>query len=359
MIVAYITLGTLAGPYGFGVVNDIALLEDMSHLGIILLLFLLGLDMQPSSLKAVFQKATFITFTSTLLLFVLGFVSGKLFGFTSMECVIIGTCIVFSSTIIGIKLLPTTVLHHRPMGELMIGLLLMQDFIAILVLLIIIGVGIESFSLLKLARVLLALPLIILFCHLAVRFLLFPIISRFDRISEFIFLLSLGWCFGIAKLSASIGLSEEIGAFIAGVTIATHPVSQYIAHKLKPLRDFFLVIFFFAIGARFNFGLIGEVILPIIVITLIVVILKPIIFRFLVRRQSDNNNQAWDLGFRLGQLSEFSLLIVALASSSKLIGEPVVLLIQAATILTLVISSYIIVFNYPNPMAVSDKLRRD
>ena len=156
-----------------------------------------------------------------------------------------------------------------------------------------------------------------------------------------------------------MGLSLEIGAFIAGITLATSPISQYIALSLKPLRDFFLVVFFFAIGAGFNMGMLTEVALPAIILAALVLGLKPVIFRFLLRRQAETNKLAWDIGFRLGQISEFSLLIVFLAIETSLISEKASLLVQATAILTFLVSSYIVVFNYPNPIAVSDRLRRD
>ncbi len=359
LIVAYIALGALVGPFGVGAINNIDLLQQMSHLGIIFLLFLLGLDMQPSALKSVFSKAISITFLSSLAFFTLGAGFGYLTGFNLIESAIIGTCLLFSSTIIGIKLLPTTALHHKPVGELMIGLLIMQDFIAIFALLVIISFSGEGLSLWSVSSVLLSLPLLVIGSHLVVKYILYPLIARFDRINEYVFLLALGWCLGIAHLAASLNLSAEIGAFIAGITLATNPVSQFIALNLKPLRDFFLVIFFFGIGAAFNFQLLPQVLMPALILAIMIIGLKPIIFRYLVRKQTGSNQLAWDVGFRLGQISEFSLLIVLLALQSQLISEPVSVLIQAAAIITFLISSYIIVLKFPNPMAVSDKLRRD
>ena len=125
-----------------------------------------------------------------------------------------------------------------------------------------------------------------------------------------------------------IGLSGEIGAFIAGITIATSPISQYIAVNLKPLRDFFLILFFFSVGARFNLGLIGDVLLPTLLLSALVLGLKPVVYRFLLKGVSEKRELAWDLGFRLGQASEFSLLIAYVAVGGALISEQASLLIQ-------------------------------
>ena len=152
----------------------------------------------------------------------------------------------FSSTIIGIKLLPTTVLHHRHIGELMIGLLLLQDLLAIIVLMVLLSGSSASTGEMgiNLALSLLSLPLLVGAALVVVRYVLLPLITRFDRFHEYIFLLAIGWCLGLAEGAKLLGLSEEIGAFIAGITIATSPISQYIAVNLKPLRDFFLILFF-------------------------------------------------------------------------------------------------------------------
>lgn len=359
LLVAYIALGALLGPYGMGFVTDLDLVTDMSHIGIIFLLFLLGLDMQPKALFSVLKQATSIGIISSLIFASSGYAVGYLFGFSQMESLIIGMAMMFSSTIIGIKLLPTTVLHHRHTGELMVGLLLMQDFIAILCLIVLLSGANGQVDLSKLGYAFLALPLMAGFAYLFVRFILLKLIHKFDRFHEYIFLLAIGWCLGCAELAAYIGLSAETGAFIAGISIATSPIAQYIAINLKPLRDFFLILFFFSLGARFNLMLLEQVWIASLVLAAAVLIIKPVSFRFLLGRQSEQQPLAWDIGFRLGQISEFSLLIAFVAFSNHLIGETASVLIQATAIITFLVSSYIVIFNYPNPIAVSDKLRRD
>jgi Kef-type K+ transport system membrane component KefB len=267
----------------------------------------------------------------------------------------------FSSTIIGIKLLPTTVLHHRHIGELMIGLLLLQDVLAIVVLMILLsisGSGSESVGK-EIAVSLLSLPLLAIAAWLLVRYILLPLITRFDRIHEYIFLLAIGWCLGLAEAAQVMGLSAEIGAFIAGVSIATSPISQYIAVNLKPLRDFFLILFFFAVGAKLDLSQLDQVLIPAALLAALVLILKPVVYQFLLKGVSEKKALAWNLGFRLGQASEFSLLIAYVAAGSALISTQASLLIQTTTIITFLVSSYIVVLNFPTPIAVSDELRRD
>ena len=359
LLVANIALGALIGPYGMKLVTNVHLLSEIAHIGIIFLLFLLGLDMQPKALLSVLRQVTRVGIISSMVFAGLGYGIGFSFGFSHMESIVIGMAMMFSSTIIGIKLLPTTVLHHKHTGELMVGLLLFQDFLAILCLMFLLSGDVGEVDLNQLFITLAALPLVALFAYLFVRFVLLKLIQKFDRFHEYIFLLAIGWCLGLAELSEYLGLSAEIGAFLAGITIATSPIAQYIAISLKPLRDFFLILFFFSLGARFNISLLGDVLVAAVCLATAVLVIKPTTFRLLLGNRSEKEALAWDVGFRLGQISEFSLLIAFVATNASLISEKASTLIQATAIITFLVSSYIVVFNYPNPIAVSDRLRRD
>jgi Kef-type K+ transport system membrane component KefB len=356
LLVAYIFLGIAIGPFGLAFISDASLLSDIAEFGIIFLLFLLGLDMQPKNLIATLKKTFLVTIASSLIFVALGVATGLLFKFSLTESLVIGFGMIFSSTIIGIKLLPTTVLHQKHMGELMVGILLMQDFIAIFILVFLDSGNVEQSRALQM---LIAVPFLVLFAYLTTRYVLIKLIARFDHFKEYIFLLAIGWCLGVAELAASLGLSAEIGAFIAGVSLATNPISQYIAVSLKPLRDFFLILFFFSLGAQFNIGLIEQIAAPALVLAALALIIKPVVFQFLLRRFSERSRLAWDAGLRLGQISEFSLLIAFVATSSGMIGEAASLVIQGAAIVTFLVSSYIVVMYCPTPIASNPKLRRD
>ena len=359
LLVAYIVLGAILGPFGLELVSDVALISEIGSIGIIFLLFLLGLDMQPQALWRVLREVTHITLISSALFAVTGYIIADLFGYSTIESLVIGTGMMFSSTIIGIKLLPTTALHHKHSGELMVGMLLMQDFLAIFVLLLIISGDISSQNLTPLSKTLLALPALAMASFLAVKFVLLPLLSRFDRIGEYVFLLATGWCLGIAEVAHYLGLSREIGAFLAGIALATSPIAQFIALNLKPLRDFFLILFFFSLGAGFDLSLLPAIIVPALILAGLMLVIKPLVYHRLLRSHSETESLAWDIGFRLGQNSEFSLMIAYLAFSMGIIGTHSSHLIQAVAIITFLVSSYIVVFNFPNPIAPSDKLRRD
>ena len=359
LIVMYIVTGMILGPSGTALIDNPELISSIAKFGIIFLLFLLGLDMQPAKLLKTLRSALLVGVGSSLMFFAVGFLIASGFGYSVTETIIIGIAMMFSSTIIGIKLLPTTVLHHRHTGELMISLLLIQDLIAIIVLLVITGGLLEFDGAAKIARVLISLPLLLLFSWLFVKYVLLPLLEKFDAFHEYIFLVAIAWCLGMAELSELAGLSLEIGAFVAGVTIATSPIALYIADHLKPLRDFFLVLFFFSIGAGFHMDLLAEVIVPAAALAIVILTMKPITFKFMLRKMSETSALGWETGFRLGQISEFSLLIAFVATAQNLISQEASHLIQATAILTFLASSYLVVFRYPTPIAVDDRLRRD
>lgn len=359
VLVAYILLGMLLGPFSLGLVKDVALLQELSHVGIVFLLFLLGLNLHPQDLWHLFRKATLVTLLSSLLFALLGAASAWLFGYTIAESLVIGAALMFSSTIIGLKLLPSTVLHHQHTGEIIISVLLLQDLIAILILLVLHGLGGQYDGWQPAVVLGLSLPGLLLFAFLFSRFVLTRLLARFDTIQEYIFLLAIGWCLGMAELSELIGLSPEIGAFIAGVAVATEPISRFIAESLRPLRDFFLVVFFFSLGAAFDPGSLAAVWLPALVLAGISLLVKPFVFRYLWVWEGEAAALSMEVGARLGQISEFSLLIALLALQSQVISEEASYLIQLATLITFIVSSYFIVLRYPTPIAVSDRLRRD
>jgi Kef-type K+ transport system membrane component KefB len=359
LLVAYIVLGALFGPWGFGLVSDPAVVQEIAHIGIMFLLFLMGLDLDPKELFHMVSKTTTVTAVSSLLFMLLGGGVAWMFGFSPLECLLIGIAATFSSTIIGLKLLPTTVLHHQRTGEVIISILLLQDLLAIVLLLFLQGGGQEEFELLDFGLFLLSLPALILVSWLFERYILMHLIMKFDKIKEYIFLMAIGWCLGVAELASYLGLSTEIGAFVAGVALASSPLGAFIADSLKPLRDFFLVLFFFSLGAGFDLSMLYSVLLPAAMIAGLMLVCKPLVFRWLLLRTGESEKRSHEIGFRLGQMSEFSLLIAVLALEVGVISSGASYLIQLSTMLTFLASSYIIVMRFPTPIAVTDRLRQD
>ena len=359
MIVGYIVLGVLLGPWGFSLISDAELIQDISNIGIIFLLYLLGLDLLPQQLWRMLGEALKITLASSAAFLLSVFLITWGFGYPVLDAILTGIALMFSSTIIGLKLLPTTVLHHRHTGQIIISVLLIQDLIAIVVLLLLEGYGKGVNLILDMSQQVAALPLLIVIAIVLERYVLIRLIQKFDRIHEYIFLLAIAWCMGMAELAGQFGLSHAIGAFIAGVTLASSPIALFITERLKPLRDFFLIIFFFSMGAGFNVGGVHEIIIPAILLALLVILFKPAVFGYLLNVTGEKGPISREVGFRLGQASEFSLLIATLAVKSNITGANTADLIQLTTLITFIVSSHIIVLRYPTPIAVTEKLRRD
>ncbi|PCI09367.1 MAG: sodium:proton antiporter [Gammaproteobacteria bacterium] len=360
VILAYIGLGIVAGPGGLGLVTEPDHIEKISHVGVILLLYLLGINLQPNRLYHLFSKTAVVTLLTSIVFLVVFALAALAFGFSITESIIIGAALMFSSTIISLKLIPTTALHHRHTGELMTSVLLMQDVIAIMLIVILSG-GEGDADAVASVIVMLFVKLIVLtiVAFGFIKYIVNNLFIRFDTIQEYTFLLALGWGLLGAGTAQVIGLSYEMGAFIAGVAFASSPVSQSIAEHLKPLRDFFLILFFFSIGAQFNFLVTQHVLFAGIVISLLVMIIKPIVFRLGFKLIGEGKDFSTELGVRLGQGSEFSLLVAYSAFASGLIDVHASYLIQMVVIMTFVLSTYWVVYRYRTPISSTDKNRMD
>ena len=229
LLVAYIAVGVILGPSILNFVPDTEFSQQIAKVGIMFLLFLLGLNLHPQKLIASIKKSTLITFGASLVFALIGFLAATTLQLPLMDKLVIAAAFMFSSTIIALKLLPTTVLHHQHVGEIIISILLLQDILAIILLLLIETQSTGNNTFYALGKLVLALPFLIAFAFLVERFVLIKLMSRFDKIKEYIFLLAIGWFLGIAELAHYIGLSHETGAFIAGVAIAVGPISFYIS----------------------------------------------------------------------------------------------------------------------------------
>lgn len=358
IIVGYIVCGMLIGPWGIGLVKDVEFIEIISHLGITLLLFLAGLCLHPQKLLSLFKKTTLVTFINCVSSFLIAFLFSLIFQFSLIDSLCIALALMFSSTILVIKLLPTTELHHNQMGAMCIGILILQDLLAVAVLAFIRCLhspdgAIVTFAILSL-KLCVFIGVLIVFEHFVLR----KVMIYVERLHEVLFILGLAWCFGIAGISNNMGLFYETGAFFAGVVLARHPISRFIFESLKPLRDFFLVLFFFTLGAKLDFFIMKDIFLISLLLAAIFIFTKPWIFKKAFILAGEKVEFAKETGIRLGQLSEFSLLIAILAFDLGHISINASQLIQLVTILTFIVSSYIVVYKYATPIGVSEKLTR-
>lgn len=363
LLIAYILLGILLGPSVFNVFHDTQVISSLSHVGIVFLLFLIGLDLRPRNIINSFKTAFMVVPLASIAIVGVSLPLVLVFDYEWTLALIIAISFIYSSTIIGVKLLPTTVLHHKHTGELLVALLLVQDLFAIIALVVLNTMsGTESDSLTAQHPVLtplIGLPIIMATAYFGVKYVVIPLMKRFERFQEFLFLCALGWCLGIAQLAHVVGLSYEIGAFLAGLSLTQSTICHYVVGALKPLRDFFLILFFFSLGAGFNLDMLLVVLLPSAVMAIVLTALKPLIYQYLLKKAGERHDTSLELGFRLGQVSEFSLLIAFLAVQNGLINNEASHFIQLTTIFTFIISSYLVILKYQTPIAISDQLRRD
>jgi Kef-type K+ transport system membrane component KefB len=343
IIIGYIVCGAVAGPWGLKLVKDVNFIGSVSQLGIILLLFHAGLVLHPQRLKQLFKQTSIIIFGQSLLVWAGISLIILAFGAGFKSSLLIGMTMVFSSTILVIKLMPTTTLHHQRMGAYAIAILIAEDIIAVGILMLVSGTG---HPLLLLAKGLVLGGAALAFEH----FLLRRLMRRVQHYHEVLFLMALGWGLGLALAAHLIGFSPEAAAFIAGVALAREPLALFLSEGLKQFRDFFLVFFFFVLGAQFNFGQAGGIIIPALILSLAVMGIKNISYQLLFRLVGETKAFSQEAGIRLSQSSEFALIIAAALYGLGHIDMQAWQLIQIVTVITMIASSYLVVFRYPTPL---------
>lgn len=350
LMVVYMLVGILLGRLDLHL--DSLIIKDIGEVGIIVLLFLLGLHLDPHNLIRGARTTALPTLVTAALFALVGYQIAVIFGLTQTTAAIVGLSMMFSSTIISLKLLPSNILHHGMIGENMISVLLIQDVLAILVLIGLKAAGSAGpIDIEAIGYIVMGMVSILFISFVGERFVVVPLFQRFEKNREYLFLVALGWCFSMSDLAHHFNLSHEIGAFIAGVSIAsTSNVALYLAECLKPLRDFFLVLFFFSIGVQFDLTLMPLMYMPVLVMAFVMIILKPVAFRYLFTFTKQSVPESWELGIRLGQVSEFSILVAEIAEQSQVIGADAAFLVKGTTILTFLLSSLWVTRTYRTPI---------
>ena len=252
LIIGYILTGVIVGPFALNIIESESVIDVFASIGIALLLFIIGLGLNPKVVKEV-GKVAFITGSVQILLTtIIGFAAGRALGWSKTDSVFAGLCLAFSSTIIILKLLSDRKDQTRLYGKITIGVLLLQDIVAAGALILVNARSGGSFSVSVLAW--LGVKAVILIGSIIlVGWFVLPRMNKFiSSNQEFLFLFAIGWGFGAAALFEFFGFSIEIGALFAGIALAGLPYSQEVASRLRPLRDFFIVVFFIVLGTRLN-----------------------------------------------------------------------------------------------------------
>lgn len=345
LILGYILAGLLVGPSVFGIIQSTEMFETFSSIGIALLLFIIGIGINIAEVKRLGRVILLITLASLFTVGSLGFSASALMGFSRAESIIMGLALFFSSTIIIVKILSDKKEQNRLHGQIAIGVILMEDIVATLALLFIVagkdgGIELSQLGVLFLKGLLL-LGFLTLFSTK-----LLPHISKFMASSqELLFLFAIAWGFGIATIFEHAGFSIEVGALFAGVALAPLPYSQEIAARLKPLRDFFVVLFFIALGEGLNTNNLSAAVLPAIVLSIIVMIVKPLTIITVTGLLGYTKRVSFKAGINLSQISEFSIVLVVLASAAGLVGADVSAILTVVAIVTIASSTYLMKYD--------------
>ena len=346
VILAYILTGIIVGPLGFINIQSRDLLQVMGDVGVTFLLFMLGLEMKIRDFSSVGKTVFIVFFIQTVFTFLITYFAAIVLGFNNINSIYIGIALVFSSTIIVVKFLSDKKDLHSLYGKIAIGVLLLQDFLAITVLIFLSSFNSETPSNFIVTSAVVLAKGIVLFGivgYLSQK--VFPkIVGALSKSSEILFLVSIGWVFGLAALISSpmIGFSVEIGGFLAGLALANSIANYQIIAKAKILRDFFIIIFFVILGIKMTFGGLGSIGIAVIVFSLIALILKPLIVMIAMGLEGFRKRTSFLSGVSLGQISEFSLILVFLGGKLGHINNNTVSLITAVSIIAFILSAYAI-----------------
>ena len=351
MIIGYIFAGIIIATiieYGFFEISASSQIIGLfSKIGIAFLLFIVGLHLNPRVIKEIGASSLLIGLGQMLLTFLAGFLfSYTLLGFNFVTSSYIGIALMFSSTIIVMKILSDKRQLDSLYGKISIGILIIQDLVAVAVLMFISSTSIgTSFTSLAVKGLLYSGGLIVLL-FLAGFYVLPALVRNIARSQELLFLFSIFWCFAIASLFNIAGFSIEIGALIAGVSLSVSSYSTEISSKVRPLRDFFLIIFFIILGLNINISDIGSIFVNALILSALVLILKPFILMSLMALYGHTKRNNFLVGTTLAQISEFSLIILALGVSVGHIDSGILSILTLTGIITITVSTYMI--NYSN-----------
>lgn len=351
-ILAYILTGIIIGPFGNLQLHNQEALRTMGEFGIAFLLFMLGLELRIDQLKSIGKSALFIGIGQIILTFIAGYSLSVLLGFSSIVSFYVGIALTFSSTIIIVKLLSDKKDLHSLYGKLSIGVLLVQDVLAILTLIVLSGFssgfnfeGITIKSLSLLAGILIIKVIFIFGLVIYLGKNVFPkFIDKIAKSQELLFLVSIAWVFGMTALVSSplVGFSIEIGGLLAGLALANSLENLQIIARVKALRDFFITLFFVFLGSQMVFVDLGKIIFPAILFSALVIFLKPLLSISVMGVLGYRKRTSFLTGITLGQISEFSLIIIFLGNKLGHIENDTVSLVTLIAIITFTVSNYAI-----------------
>lgn len=345
LILAYIFAGVIVAFLGFAKDFDQAALELLSNLGIAFLLFLVGIDLNLADLKYVGRAAVATGIGQIVFTGLIGFILVSSLGFATIPALYISVAITFSSTVIIIKLLAEKHDLQSLYGKIAVGFLLVQDFVAILALMFLSGFGQhQAPSILAVLWILAKGTFLVGLAYLCSKSILKFLFKLTSTSIELLFVSAIAWAFLFAALGAIAGFSIAIGAFLAGLSIASSPYRTQISARVKPLRDFFIIIFFIVLGISITVGSTAVLVSHVILLSLFILIGNPLIVFAIMLTLGFRNRTSFLASITVAQVSEFSLILMAVGHSLGHVTSAMVSLVAAVGIVTITLSSYLILY---------------
>jgi Kef-type K+ transport system membrane component KefB/Trk K+ transport system NAD-binding subunit len=343
LVLAYMLAGILLGPLGLSLIKEQNVITILSEFGIAFLLFIVGLELDLRRLRDLGIVTTVTTIVKSVILFFLAFNVSLLFGFSSVEAIYLGLVLSFSSTMVVIKLLSDKGELDTLHGRMILGILLTEDVLAILILSVLSTPGYVSLNM-ALMSLLKGVGLFSTAILLS-RYILPTVFGFVARSQELLFLTALSLCFLFAKLADVAGFSVAIGAFIAGVAVATFPYNLEIISRIHSLRDFFATLFFVSLGMEISVGNISALIYPLAAMLILLLVVKTLVIMLCVSLFGYSSRSSFLTAISLTQVSEFSLIIALTGMHLKHISADVFSLTALLALVSITLTSYFIKFD--------------
>ncbi|TNF32966.1 MAG: sodium:proton exchanger [Gammaproteobacteria bacterium] len=351
LIVAFILVGILVGPVGLGWVRSHEQIELLAEIGVTVLLFVVGLKLDPGLVRHLGGVALATGLGQLAFTIAFGYGISRGLGMDHLKALYVAVALTFSSTIIIIKLLSDKREIDTLHGRIAVGFLIVQD-IAVIVAMMVIG----SSSLADtagqgwagtLGSVLLRLLLMIAVIGALMRFVL-PVLMRGMAASqELLLLFAVAWGTALAVAGELLGFSKEVGAFLAGFSLATSPYREAVASRLASLRDFLLLFFFIELGSGLHFGVLGEALVPAVVLSVFVLVGNPLIVMAIMGYMGYRKRTGFLAGLTVAQISEFSIVFVAMGIQLGHVDDSALALTTLVGLVTITLSTYLILYSEP------------
>ena len=342
LILGYIFTGIIAGPSVLALVHNLDVLDVMSKIGVAFLLFTVGLGLNWRSFKEVGGISLATGVAQVLLTSLIGLAIAVLFRFSFIESIYLAVAFSFSSTIIIVKMLFDKEAIDTLYGRISVGFLLVQDFIAMLILLglsaVTSGATLEQAFLSTLLKTFILVPIL---WFVSTR-LVPPLLRYVARSQEMLFIFSIAWCFLIAGVLVYFGFGMEIGALIAGITLSGSVFQQEINARIRPLRDFFLIMFFIVLGTHLGLDQIADSLPAIGVFSLLILIVNPLTVILIMRALGYHPRTGFLAGTTVAQISEFSFILLVAGITAGHIRSELLTIATAVGLITIAVSSYLI-----------------